>query len=436
MDMKRSFLKTFLLLAACGSMGCPASAGRAVPEPREPGPASAEPGQSPATPSPGPGSSTDTSTPEPAPSAEPSQPAAPEPAPGCEYVAEGFGPEGTVPFKVEVVATGVEVPWSLAFLPDGSMLVAERDGRVRRVRNGRLVERPVLALEAFRTREEGLLGMTLHPQFPREPWLYLYYTIQVDGQLENRIERWKLNAGGTRATLDKKLFGGIPVAKFHNGGRLRFGPDGMLYASTGDALQQDLAQDLSSLVGKILRMAPDGSVPADNPWPGSPVFMLGVRNPQGFDWSEGGTFYLTDHGPSGEQGRTGHDEVSVGRAGGNLGWPVIYGCERQAGMITPSLTWTTAVPPGGAAIYTGTSISEWKGNLLVASLGGKHLHRVVFDADDPTRVALHEVYLQSRHGRLREAIMGPDGHLYVTTSNCDGKVECPPEKDQVLRLSR
>src|SRR5207302_4138092 len=133
------------------------------------------------------------------------------------------------------------------------------------------------------------------------------------------------------------------------------------------------------------------------------------------------TLYVTDHGPSGELGgRRGHDEVNLARAGDNQGWPTVYGCQSSPGMVSPSLTWTQAVPPGGAALYTGSSIQEWKGSLLVASLGARHLHRVTFDAAHPERVLSHEVYLRDTYGRLREAIMGPDGHLYLTTSNCDG----------------
>jgi glucose/arabinose dehydrogenase len=128
--------------------------------------------------------------------------------------------------------------------------------------------------------------------------------------------------------------------------------------------------------------------------------------------------------------------VSVARPGDNLGWPTIYRCETGEGLVTPSLTWADAVPPGGAALYTGSAIPEWKGSLLVAALGAEHLHRVEFDAQQPRRVTRHEVYLRGTHGRLREAVMGPDGHLYVTTSNCDGRGDCGERKDRILRIAR
>jgi glucose/arabinose dehydrogenase len=190
--------------------------------------------------------------------------------------------------------------------------------------------------------------------------------------------------------------------------------------------------------GKLLRLPPEGEVLADNPFPGEAVFLLGVRDTQGFDWKDRDTLYFTDHGPSGDTLRRGHDEVSVVRKGdNNLGWPTLYSCESGEGFVTPSLTWETAAPPGGAALYTGDAIPEWKGSLLVGTLGSRHLHRVAFSPDNPRQVTQHEVYLRNEWGRLREVIMGPDGHLYVTTSNCDGRGDCKaPRKDVILRIRR
>jgi len=145
---------------------------------------------------------------------------------------------------------------------------------------------------------------------------------------------------------------------------------------------------------------------------------------------------VTDHGPSGELGRSGHDEVNVVKAGQNLGWPTIYSCQAKEGLVSPLLTWNKAVPPGGAAIYRGTKISEWTGSLVMATLGSKHLHRVAFDPADPMKITAHETYFENQHGRLREVAMGPDGELYVTTSNCDGRGICPADKDKILRITR
>jgi glucose/arabinose dehydrogenase len=359
-----------------------------------------------------------------------------EPSSTCTLVGSDWGPDGAVPFTVEVVAEGLEVPWGIAFLPGGDALVTERPGRVRLLRAGVLQAQPVATVPIAGSSEGGLLGIAVHPDFATHRQFYVYATVEAGGHAENRVERWVLSEDHASATFERVIIGGIPSAQFHDGGRLRFGPDGMLYVGTGDAREPDHAQDKQSLSGKLLRLTPDGQVPSDNPFPGSPVFLWGIRNTEGWDWKDRDTLYLVDHGPSGELMRRDHDEVNVAHAGDNLGWPVIYGCDTHEGMVTPSLTFKDAMPPGGAALYTGDAISEWKGSLLVGTLGSTHLHRVVFDTQEPRRVAQHEVYLRNTHGRLRDVLMGPDGHLYVTTSNCDGRGDCGPRKDLILRLKR
>jgi glucose/arabinose dehydrogenase len=354
----------------------------------------------------------------------------------CTLAGDGWGKDGTVPFTVDVIAEGLEVPWGIAFLPGGDALVTERPGRVRLLRSGALQPQPVATVPIASSSEGGLLGIAAHPDFASNRLFYVYVTTEAGGRAENRVERWTLAEDHTSATLERVILGGIPSATFHDGGRLRFGPDGMLYVGTGDSRDPDLSQNPGSTAGKLLRLTPDGQVPSDNPVPGSPVFILGIRNTQGWDWKDRDTLYVTDHGPSGDTLRRAHDEVNLARAGDNLGWPEIYSCEAAEGMVTPSLTFEEAAPPGGAALYTGDAISEWKGSLLVGTLGSRHLHRVVFDEQEPRRVAQHEVYLRNTHGRLRDVLMGPDGHLYVTTSNCDGRGDCGPRKDLILRLRR
>lgn len=348
--------------------------------------------------------------------------------PNCTLVEEGPGPNSAVLVDVETVVTGLEVPWSIAFLPDGSMLVSERRGRIRAVVGG-VVDRTVAEVPIAPGEEGGLLGLALAPDFATSRAFFIYFTAAGD---VNRLERWTLSADGQSAAPELTLIDSIPAAQLHDGGRLRIGPDGMLYVGTGDARDPDLAQDSDSLSGKILRLTPTGAVPADNPFPGSPVFILGIRNTQGFDWLDDGSMIVTDHGPSGELGREGHDEVNIATAGANLGWPDIYGCEIDDGMIAPILTWEEAVPPGGAAIYRGDAIPEWRGNLLLGSLGAEHLHRVMLDGHS---LAGHEVSFAGQ-GRLRDVIMGPDGDLYVTTSNCDGRGACPADGDRILRVTR
>lgn len=357
-------------------------------------------------------------------------------APACQRVEDGFGPAGTVPITVETVAEGLEVPWGIAWLPGGDALVTERPGRIRLLRNFALQPTPVATLQVGESTEGGLLGIAAHPQFADNRQFYVYLTHEDGEETRNRVERWVLSEDHQRATFERVIFGGIRAGKYHNGGRLRFGPDGMLYVGTGDAREPDLAQNPDAPEGKLLRLTPEGEVPSDNPFPGKPAFLLGVRNAQGFDWKDAGTLYFTDHGPSGERMLRGHDEVSVAHKGDNLGWPTVYRCESGEGLVTPALTWHDAAPPGGAALYTGSAIPEWKGSLLIGTLGSRHLHRVVFSAENPTQVAQHEVYLDNTHGRLRETLMGPDGHLYVTTSNCDGRGSCGPRQDLILRVRR
>lgn len=353
----------------------------------------------------------------------------------CLLVKDGFGSQGQVSVRVQEVVTGLDVPWGIAFLPNRDLLVSERSGRVRLVQKGKLRPQAIATINVSDRGEGGLLGIAAHPEFANNRFFYVYFTAEANGSVVNRVERWRLSQDGLSATRDRTIIDQIPVAQFHNGGRIRFGPDGMLYIGTGDARDPDLSQDVNSLAGKILRVTPDGQVPADNPFPGKPVYILGIRNTQGFDWLNPSTLWVSDHGPSGEMGRSGHDKVSVARAGDNLGWPTLYQCESRQGFVTPAIVWRQALPPGGAAIYTGNAIPEWKGSLLVAALRAEQLQRVVINPQSG-QVQRHEVYLQGQQGRLREAIMGPDGELYVTTSNCDGRGTCPPERDKILRITR
>lgn len=357
--------------------------------------------------------------------------------PGCELVEGGFGPAGTEEIRVSTVADGLDVPWSIAFLPEGDLLVSERPGRVRVVTKTGELRDPVATPDVSPSPEGGLLGLALHPSFADNGLFYVYVTASAGGQDVNRVERYTMSPDRAAATFDKIVFDGISAAEFHDGGRLRFGPDGMLYVGTGDGRSPDRSQDIDDPGGKILRLTPDGDVPPDNPFPGKPAYILGIRNTQGFDWLADGTMVITDHGPSGEyMGRTGHDEVDVAKAGDNLGWPTSWSCERAEGFVAPSITWEEALPPGGAALYRGTAIPAWKGALAIGALRSEHLQIVHFDPADQRRVTAHEVYLAGAHGRLRDVVMGPDGDLYVTTSNCDGRGTCGPAKDAILRISR
>lgn len=346
------------------------------------------------------------------------------PAGACELVQHGFGPQVNANLRVDVVARGLEVPWGMAFLSDRSILVTERPGRIQRIVDGK----PALLARVHTAHptEGGLLGLALSPRFASDHAFYIYYTADTPRGPRNRVERWRLAADLASAKPERVIVDGIPSATYHDGGRIAFGPDHMLYIGTGDATHPDRAQDPASPSGKILRVAPDGSIPADNPHRGSAVYVSGVRNVEAFDWRSDGALAIAEHGPSGELGRTGHDRVSLlaKPAGANLGWPTIYGCETRAPFVPAALSWVEAVPPGGAAF--------WNGDLIIGTLKSEHLHRVRFDRDG--HVTDHAVVLTG-HGRLRTVVVGPDHALYVTTSNCDGRGTCPRERDVILRVT-
>jgi glucose/arabinose dehydrogenase len=328
-----------------------------------------------------------------------------------------------------VVAQGLEVPWSLAFAPDGRLFFTERPGRVRVVWGGKLLADPWAQIEVARRGEGGLLGLALDPEFSRTGYVYIYYTYRdVVGRLRSRVVRLQDRDG--RAWEEKVILEGIPGSGIHNGGRLRFGPDGKLYITTGDAADSSLAQDLSSLAGKILRLNPDGSVPEDNPFFGSPVYSYGHRNPQGLDWHpDTGTLVASEHGPRGQ------DEVNVIVPGGNYGWPAVTGEQRDPQFISPlrqtgQETWA----PSGASFYTGSLFPQWRGDLFIATLRGMHLHRLRLDAST-TRVVEEEVLFRGELGRLRDVVVGPDGALYLATSNRDGRGSPMAEDDRILRVA-
>jgi glucose/arabinose dehydrogenase len=281
-----------------------------------------------------------------------------------------------------------------------------------------------------------LLGITLHPGFTNNRLFYLYVTDNKEGTSVNQIQQWQLSEDYTSANKVKIIYDDIKASRNHNGGRIAFGPDNMLYVGTGDASDPRSAQDPESPNGKLLRLTPDGEIPGDNPRKGNPLFLMGIRNTQGWAWPDANNankLWITDHGPSGDLMRIGHDEVSIVTANSNLGWPEIYKCESKEGLITPSLVWQNSVPPGGAALYTGNAIPEWKGNLIVATLGSRLLQRIIIENEN---VISHEVYFRDKFGRLREAIMSPEGDLYVTTSNCDDRGNCPGDKDRILRITK
>jgi glucose/arabinose dehydrogenase len=338
-------------------------------------------------------------------------------------------------FRVETVVSNLEVPWSLVFVPDGRMLFTERPGRVRVFENGKLKPQPLAVIsDVERGSESGLMGLTLHPDFAQNHLLYLAYAYN-DGGVRVRVVRFRETSDGLE---DRKLIiEGIPAARFHAGTRLRFGPDGKLYITTGDAAEKENGQKLDTLAGKTLRLNDDGTVPPDNPFLGQAgarpeIWTYGHRNSQGLDFQPGtNLMFQTEHGPSGFDGPGGGDEVNIVERGHNYGWAVIHHRDARPGMESPLLEYTPACAPASGAFYRGAALRQFKGNFFFGCLRGEGLQRVVLDG---RKVVSEERMFQGRYGRIRDVTEGPDGALYFSTSNRDGRGRPANDDDRIMRV--
>jgi len=318
-------------------------------------------------------------------------------------------PDLTAP---QVIARNLDVPWGLAFLPGGDALVAERDtGRILRLTPGGAPRQVYDVPGVTAAGEGGLLGLAVSPDFTENNLVYAYFT----GEQDNRIVRFRL-AGGKPDVI----FDGIAKAGFHNGGRLAFGPDGMLYVGTGDAGDTRRSQDRSSPNGKILRLTPDGAPARGNPIAGSPVYSLGHRNVQGLAWDSAGRLFAT------EFGQNELDEVNLIKPGRNYGWPLVEGAGNTEGgrFTNPLVTWSTdEASPSGMAIAGNTA--------YVAALRGERLWSVPLNGE---AAGAPRAELRGRYGRLRTAVIAPDGSLWLTTSNTDGRGDPRDGDDRILRF--
>ncbi|HWW77339.1 MAG TPA: PQQ-dependent sugar dehydrogenase [Pyrinomonadaceae bacterium] len=339
-------------------------------------------------------------------------------------------------YRVETVVSNLEVPWSIVFAPDGRMLFTERPGRVRVFENGKLRQAPLAVIpDVERGSESGLMGLTLHPGFAQNHLLYLAYAYNDGGGVRVRVVRFRET--GDALTDRKLIIEGIPAATFHAGTRLRFGPDGKLYVTTGDAAQKENGQRLDTLSGKTLRLNDDGTVPTDNPFVGQAdarpeIWTYGHRNSQGLDFQPGtGLMFQTEHGPSGFDGPGGGDEVNIVERGKNYGWGVIHHRETRQGMESPLLEYTPACAPASGAFYRGSALQQFGGNFFFGCLRGEGLQRVVLDG---RRVVSEERMFQGRYGRIRDVAEGPDGALYFSTSNRDGRGRPAPDDDRIMRV--
>jgi glucose/arabinose dehydrogenase len=285
-------------------------------------------------------------------------------------------------FKGELVADHLDTPWEMAWAPDGRLFFTQRPGIISVIENGN--NNVWLALDSvvLEVGESGLTGITLHPEFSQNGYIYLAYTYaesKAPLKLVNKLVRYREDAATKTPVFDMVLLDGVEGNYVHNIGPLEFGPDGKLYVAVGEIFLTELAQDMNSLNGKILRMNDDGSIPADNPFPDSYIYSIGHRNPQGLAFNPTtGSLWSTEHGPSEEQGCC-NDEINLIKPGANYGWPLIRGSQTQAGLETPmqhsgdTATWA---PTGGIFVTQG----DWSGSFIFTGLRGQALYRTVFDS--------------------------------------------------------
>lgn len=313
----------------------------------------------------------------------------------------------------EVTAEGLQIPWEVAFLPSGEILVTERPGKLLKIGK----DRQTIPIEGVQhVGEGGLLGLALHPNFKDNQLIYLYLTTKAGDGLRNRVERYRLE--GTKLADRKSIIENIPGAALHDGGRLAFGPDQKLYITTGDAGVKPLAQNKNSLAGKILRVNDDGSIPSDNPF-GSAVWSYGHRNVQGIAWDDKGRMWATEHGARA------HDELNRIERGANYGWSVIQGDEVKAGMVSPIIQ-------SGDTTWAPAGLTFLDNKLYFSGLAGQALFSVTVK-DDGSLGEL-ETHLKDTFGRLRAVVAGPDRNFYLTTSNTDGRGQPQPGDDKIIKI--
>ena len=340
-----------------------------------------------------------------------------------------------VPYEIKVFVEGLYVPWSIVFTGPDRMLVTERNGSLRIIENGELLDKPLKVFDVSSGGEEGLMGLALDPDYDKNKFIYLSYAYDNGDELNVKVVRY--TDDGDKLTGENLVIDGLPAERYHAGCRLRFGPDGKLYITTGDAGERKLAQNINTLYGKILRINPDGTIPADNPFPGNPVWSYGHRNPQGIDWYPGtDILYSTEHGPSGFDGPGGGDEVNIIVKGKNYGWPVVSHRESKEGMVSPVLEYTPAIAPASGMFYRSDSIPQFKNNFFFGCLRGSGIMRVIIDENDPEKIISDEMMSDIDFGRIRDIAEGPDGAIYFSTSNRDGRGRVRDGDDKIFKISK
>jgi aldose sugar dehydrogenase len=330
-----------------------------------------------------------------------------------------------ISYETKVIAEELNVPWEIRWGYDNWIWFTERSGRFSKA-NPETGEKKVLLQIPFADHsdaEKGTLGFDFHPSFPDSPFVYIAYNHKNDTLAAFNVVRWTVD--GDTLILPKTILDGLPTGQIHNGSRVRVGPDRKLYISTGEADFRELAQDVSSLSGKVLRLELDGSIPQDNPFDGSAIWSLGHRNPQGLEFGPTGILYSTEHGPASD------DEFNLIERGGNYGWPAVEGyCDREIeqtpcellNVKTPLLTWTPTVAVTGIQFCDQVTFPEWKNSILLATLKDQSLWVLKLAEDGKRVIATYRYPLlytedSSEVRRLRDYCFSPDGRLFVSTSN-------------------
>ena len=322
--------------------------------------------------------------------------------------------------SVEVLATNLQKPRAIDFADD-RIFVTEKIGRIRVIQDGVLLQEPLATFRTADVFDGGLLGIAVHPDFSNNHFLYVYYTYEENNSLWNKIIR--ITESDNKLQDATTIIDKIPGSQFSNGGIIKFGPDDKLYVGTGSVSDSsNFPQDLQSLAGKTLRLNGDGSIPNDNPFPNSPVFSYGHRNIQGMAWDGSGNLYISELGPSK------NDEINLIRAGQNYGWPD-QECLGDEEFIDAFICYDPSIEPGGIVIYSGETIAVGN-NIIMASLRTSNLYKLDIDEEG----LRSQKSILSGIGRIRDVSQGPDGNLYLITSNTDGKGFPDSTDDKLLRI--
>ncbi len=320
---------------------------------------------------------------------------------------------------VTIVAENLDKPRAIA-ISDNRIFVTEKDGFIRVIEDGNLLEPPLAVFRPASVFDGGLLGITLHPNFSNNHYIYVFLTYEEDGNLWNKIMR--ITESENKLQDAETIFDKIPGSSFTNGGFIKFGPDRKLYVGTGTVSDAShLPQELDSLSGKILRLNDDGTIPNDNPFPDSPVYSLGHRNPQGMTWDDDGTMFVAEFGPEK------NDEINIIKAGKNYGWPEQQ-CSGNENYEDAILCYDPSIEPGGILFYSGDKIS-FEFPFIMASMRSANLYQVDFEEGLSSQKSI-----LSGIGRVRDVVEGNDGSLYVITSNTDGKGFPDRMDDKLLRI--